>query len=430
MVSIKIGTPTKYKNVNWREVKEFLDDGNSVSSASDKFSIPIGIIYADIRRRYGFKYFSERAKLDVDWDNVKTMLDSGVWIKDIGKQVGITSSTIRKYIKRLYGDEYFRNIKNHYHTKTAHVNWDEIKQILDTMKKSPKEIAEEYNVVEATIRNNIKKRFGPDYFKNRSPDSYKKAKGEKYPPSPMRKVNDEEVLKIYNNGKSLLGIACKMGVSQTIIRDSLIRSEKKLGMRIRRKRGSSSGGRVIDIEKAVNMYNSGGTLASVGEAFGFTAGAMRYRFKQYENETGEKVLIGRKNNGIELIRIKDGYPTVLYRENAHGRVPIHKIKVENYIGRKLVSGEQVHHCDENKMNWKDIKNLVIVSSQEHQQITSLQMSIKVLKALKKDIPNSITNTIEELHNIYRQRMVQKREQSVINGAFQKLHEKILKQLES
>ena len=66
----------------------------------------------------------------------------------------------------------------------------------------------------------------------------------------------------------------------------------------------------------------------------------------------------------------DGYILVLDPERTKrtdGRtryIPEHRLVMEQHIGRKLVSGEIVHHIDGNKIN-NNIENLKLVTRKEH-----------------------------------------------------------------
>ena len=48
----------------------------------------------------------------------------------------------------------------------------------------------------------------------------------------------------------------------------------------------------------------------------------------------------------------------------------HRYVMEQHLGRKLRSDEEVHHIDENKLN-NSIENLTILSKSEHTRITFL-----------------------------------------------------------
>ena len=45
----------------------------------------------------------------------------------------------------------------------------------------------------------------------------------------------------------------------------------------------------------------------------------------------------------------------------------HRYVMEQYLGRKLKHGEEVHHIDGNKLN-NDINNLVVLSTADHKKI--------------------------------------------------------------
>ena len=55
------------------------------------------------------------------------------------------------------------------------------------------------------------------------------------------------------------------------------------------------------------------------------------------------------------------------KANSKGLYPLHRVLVENKIGRHLLPKEQVHHKDGNKQN-NDITNLELLSISDHTKI--------------------------------------------------------------
>ena len=65
------------------------------------------------------------------------------------------------------------------------------------------------------------------------------------------------------------------------------------------------------------------------------------------------------------IFIQLGYPSIVI----NGRNEyIHRLEYERYHEVKIQKGEEIHHWDNNRMNWKQISNLYLCSSMsEHQK---------------------------------------------------------------
>ena len=61
-----------------------------------------------------------------------------------------------------------------------------------------------------------------------------------------------------------------------------------------------------------------------------------------------------------LIKYKNGY-------NKKGNAKIHRLIMEEYLGRKLTPNEIVHHIDGNKLN-NDIDNLKVMTRSEHSKL--------------------------------------------------------------
>ena len=61
-----------------------------------------------------------------------------------------------------------------------------------------------------------------------------------------------------------------------------------------------------------------------------------------------------------LIKFKNGY-------NKKGNVKLHRLIMEEHLGRKLTSDEIVHHIDGNKLN-NDISNLQVMTRGEHSRL--------------------------------------------------------------
>jgi hypothetical protein len=55
------------------------------------------------------------------------------------------------------------------------------------------------------------------------------------------------------------------------------------------------------------------------------------------------------------------------KSNSKGLYPLHRVLMENKIGRLLEDGEVVHHVDGDKSN-DDLKNLVLLTNYDHTRL--------------------------------------------------------------
>ena len=73
-----------------------------------------------------------------------------------------------------------------------------------------------------------------------------------------------------------------------------------------------------------------------------------------------KIISTCKGGGYRYCRTKPEHP----KRNANGLYPLHRVIMENSIGRSLSSSEHVHHIDGNKNN-NNAENLEIKTASEH-----------------------------------------------------------------
>ena len=67
-----------------------------------------------------------------------------------------------------------------------------------------------------------------------------------------------------------------------------------------------------------------------------------------------------KGGGYRYCRTSPAHP----RANSAGLYPLHRVLMENQVGRLLESNEVVHHIDEDRSN-DDISNLELLSRSDH-----------------------------------------------------------------
>lgn len=67
-----------------------------------------------------------------------------------------------------------------------------------------------------------------------------------------------------------------------------------------------------------------------------------------------------KGGGYRYCRTSPPHP----KRNSKGLYPLHRVLVENKLGRLLAPNEEVHHIDENKQN-DDPENLEVKTKAEH-----------------------------------------------------------------
>ena len=73
-----------------------------------------------------------------------------------------------------------------------------------------------------------------------------------------------------------------------------------------------------------------------------------------------KILSICKGGGYRYCRTEPPHPN----RNEKGLYPLHRVLMENRLGRLLTSGEHVHHKDEDKTN-DDPNNLELMTASEH-----------------------------------------------------------------
>jgi hypothetical protein len=70
-----------------------------------------------------------------------------------------------------------------------------------------------------------------------------------------------------------------------------------------------------------------------------------------------------KGGGYSYCRTEPKHP----KANTKGLYPLHRVIMENKLGRLLLPSEQVHHKDENKFNNNE-DNLIILSVSDHAKL--------------------------------------------------------------
>ena len=87
-----------------------------------------------------------------------------------------------------------------------------------------------------------------------------------------------------------------------------------------------------------------------------------------------------KGGGYRYCRTFPAHP----KRNAKGLYPLHRVFMENKIGRLLAHNEEIHHIDQNKEN-DSIENLQLTTKSEHTQIHNKRVSsIEVVCACGKE----------------------------------------------
>lgn len=81
-----------------------------------------------------------------------------------------------------------------------------------------------------------------------------------------------------------------------------------------------------------------------------------------------------KGGGYKYCRTNPPHP----KANSKGLYPLHRVLMENRLGRYLEGDEQVHHKDGNRDN-NSIENLEVLSVREHARIHSLERQVEDIK---------------------------------------------------
>lgn len=69
------------------------------------------------------------------------------------------------------------------------------------------------------------------------------------------------------------------------------------------------------------------------------------------------------SGGYVYCRTSPAHP----KANSKGLYPVHRVVMENYLGRSLMKTEDVHHKNENKQDNR-VENLEVLSKTEHSKI--------------------------------------------------------------
>lgn len=104
--------------------------------------------------------------------------------------------------------------------------------------------------------------------------------------------------------------------------------------------------------KIIKCKNCGNEFYTTRNEFCSSKCTYEYKSKTYNHKLYME-------NGY-LIKFKKGY-------NKKGNVKLHRLIMEEHLGRNLTSDEIVHHIDENKLN-NDISNLQVMTRGEHSRL--------------------------------------------------------------
>lgn len=165
----------------------------------------------------------------------------------------------------------------------------------------------------------------------------------------------ENLVEKYQELGSLSKVAMYYGVSKKLILNYM----NKFG--VPRKEAKIN----IDMDLALSLFNEGKNAIEISKVFNVSTPTIVDRFKEM---------------GINTDRFHKGYSikgsgyTLIYKKehpysDLKGYVPLHRLIVEEHIGRYLTKGEVVHHKDKDKTN-NNIYNLEILTGSQHAMIHS------------------------------------------------------------
>lgn len=103
-----------------------------------------------------------------------------------------------------------------------------------------------------------------------------------------------------------------------------------------------------------------------------------------------------KGGGYHYARTDPPHP----RRNAKGLYPLHRVLMENMLGRLLEPGEEVHHHDEDKTN-DDPANLRLKTKAEHARDHALERAPDDI-----EITCTCGTSFKVKPSVYRRRMAQ------------------------
>lgn len=115
--------------------------------------------------------------------------------------------------------------------------------------------------------------------------------------------------------------------------------------------------------------------------------------KTMENKTNRSKAMMKYQEGKRKPKLqKNGYLTITIGNKKHY---VHRLIMEEYLGRKLKSNEQVHHINENKTDNR-IENLQVISNKKHKKLHAKEnglgknrVGIEPTNKTTKDIQNKI-----------------------------------------
>ena len=167
------------------------------------------------------------------------------------------------------------------------------------------------------------------------------------------RISHQDIVSLYTSGKSVADIALAADISDVAVRYHLKKSNVVLRKYSRRK---------YDPDVLWSKYSSGLCLNDLVKLYGGTQSTLR----------GVMVRAGHKLRTVkETVRRGCTHPfwtggirksTDGYRVTEEGR--LHRLVLEEVVGRKLHSWEDVHHVDGDKVNY-NISNLVVMTTREH-----------------------------------------------------------------
>lgn len=174
----------------------------------------------------------------------------------------------------------------------------------------------------------------------------------------MKAYKDPEILQnVYTECGSMIKTAEYFGVSKKLILTHL--------KRFNIERNPPRAKKIVDVEKARILLDSGVSLGQVTLEVGVSQGTLRQRLRE-QNIASNRLHKGYMKTWSGYIKIRrPDHP----RADKQGYVREHTLVMEQHIGRFLAEDEEVHHINEQKGDNR-IENLQLMTKWEHKSYHS------------------------------------------------------------
>jgi len=149
------------------------------------------------------------------------------------------------------------------------------------------------------------------------------------------------------------------------------------------------------------------------------------RIHRLKRQFKRKPMKRRIQKRLKLRIDNSGYPTIFLNGS---RRRIHRLVVENYLGRLLKPNEEIHHINGDKLIYR-LDNLLLIGAENHKRLFILASAIRILEELKYNVPQELYISINKIEEDARLQMRSQREYAIANQTFKVLHTDILSRIQ-